>query len=164
MRFFYDLFPDIADKETLAIQVENETLPDGTYAFFEYFCDNISCRCTTVTLDIMFFDSDDHEINKAIASIDYAWDKPISRKNPVFHEESTQSDMAPAALELLRRILKDDSSYAKKINDHFEMVRAYVRAEEQKIPDTQINTSKCGRNDPCPCGSGKKHKKCCLRK
>ena len=20
-----------------------------------------------------------------------------------------------------------------------------------------------GRNDPCPCGSGKKHKKCCLR-
>ena len=22
--------------------------------------------------------------------------------------------------------------------------------------------SKVGRNDPCPCGSGKKHKKCCL--
>lgn len=24
--------------------------------------------------------------------------------------------------------------------------------------------SKTGRNDPCPCGSGKKHKKCCLAK
>ena len=23
-------------------------------------------------------------------------------------------------------------------------------------------TPKVGRNDPCPCGSGKKHKKCCL--
>nr|WP_243153161.1 SEC-C metal-binding domain-containing protein [Clostridium botulinum] len=23
---------------------------------------------------------------------------------------------------------------------------------------------KVGRNDPCPCGSGKKYKKCCLRK
>jgi hypothetical protein len=23
---------------------------------------------------------------------------------------------------------------------------------------------KVGRNDPCPCGSGKKHKKCCLKK
>ncbi len=23
---------------------------------------------------------------------------------------------------------------------------------------------KVGRNDPCPCGSGKKHKKCCLNK
>ncbi len=24
--------------------------------------------------------------------------------------------------------------------------------------------SKIGRNDPCPCGSGKKYKKCCLMK
>ena len=23
-------------------------------------------------------------------------------------------------------------------------------------------TPKIGRNDPCPCGSGKKHKKCCI--
>ena len=23
---------------------------------------------------------------------------------------------------------------------------------------------KIGRNDPCPCGSGKKYKNCCLRK
>jgi len=23
------------------------------------------------------------------------------------------------------------------------------------------NAPKVGRNDPCPCGSGKKHKKCC---
>jgi tetratricopeptide (TPR) repeat protein len=25
-------------------------------------------------------------------------------------------------------------------------------------------TTKIGRNDPCPCGSGKKYKQCCLRK
>ncbi|WP_295815019.1 SEC-C metal-binding domain-containing protein, partial [uncultured Nitratireductor sp.] len=24
-------------------------------------------------------------------------------------------------------------------------------------------TKKVGRNDPCPCGSGKKYKKCCLQ-
>ncbi|RLD63238.1 MAG: hypothetical protein DRI84_09935 [Bacteroidetes bacterium] len=24
--------------------------------------------------------------------------------------------------------------------------------------------SKVGRNDPCPCGSGKKYKKCCMKK
>jgi len=24
--------------------------------------------------------------------------------------------------------------------------------------------NKIGRNDPCPCGSGKKFKKCCLNK
>ncbi|HHX32016.1 MAG TPA: SEC-C domain-containing protein, partial [Bacteroidales bacterium] len=27
-----------------------------------------------------------------------------------------------------------------------------------------IKKEKIGRNDPCPCGSGKKYKKCCLGK
>jgi hypothetical protein len=164
MRFFYDLFPAIAEKEALTVQVTNEALPDGIYSFFEYFCDNLDCRCTTVALHVVFFDSNDHSIQKEITSIDYAWEKPLSRQNPVLHEKSIQSDMAQAALELFSRIVKDDRFYAKKINEHFEMVRAYVRAEKQKISETQRNTSKCGRNDPCSCGSGKKYKKCCLKK
>ncbi|ASA26573.1 hypothetical protein B9T62_33060 [Paenibacillus donghaensis] len=28
-------------------------------------------------------------------------------------------------------------------------------------PKPYTNPNKVGRNDPCPCGSGKKHKKCC---
>lgn len=28
-------------------------------------------------------------------------------------------------------------------------------------PKTVIAEKKVGRNEPCPCGSGKKHKKCC---
>ncbi len=36
----------------------------------------------------------------------------------------------------------------------------YVEGEMPK-PETQRNTQKVGRNDPCPCGSGKKYKKCC---
>lgn len=27
-----------------------------------------------------------------------------------------------------------------------------------------VNDNKIGRNDPCPCGSGKKYKKCCINK
>jgi uncharacterized protein YecA (UPF0149 family) len=26
-----------------------------------------------------------------------------------------------------------------------------------------ITVTKVGRNDPCPCGSGKKYKRCCLK-
>ncbi|MGQ9881936.1 MAG: SEC-C metal-binding domain-containing protein [Armatimonadota bacterium] len=29
---------------------------------------------------------------------------------------------------------------------------------------TVVKTQKVGRNDPCPCGSGKKYKKCCMNK
>lgn len=36
----------------------------------------------------------------------------------------------------------------------------YVRGEAVK-PQTRRNVAKIGRNDPCPCGSGKKYKKCC---
>ena len=29
------------------------------------------------------------------------------------------------------------------------------------VPESRRTTPKIGRNDPCPCGSGKKYKKCC---
>ena len=32
---------------------------------------------------------------------------------------------------------------------------------EQKKSGTVVVGKKIGRNDPCPCGSGKKYKKCC---
>ena len=36
--------------------------------------------------------------------------------------------------------------------------------KEQKKSGTVIKGKKIGRNDPCPCGSGKKYKQCCGRK
>ena len=35
---------------------------------------------------------------------------------------------------------------------------------EQKKSGTVVKGPKIGRNDPCPCGSGKKYKQCCGRK
>ena len=34
-------------------------------------------------------------------------------------------------------------------------------AKEERLSGTVIKGEKIGRNDPCPCGSGKKYKKCC---
>ncbi|MFM1892696.1 MAG: hypothetical protein RLZ44_1773 [Pseudomonadota bacterium] len=45
-----------------------------------------------------------------------------------------------------------------RVNDRWY----YVEGELPK-PVTQRNDLKVGRNDPCPCGSGKKYKKCCGR-
>ena len=33
----------------------------------------------------------------------------------------------------------------------------------QTVTKPVVKTSQVGRNDPCPCGSGKKYKKCCGR-
>jgi preprotein translocase subunit SecA len=39
---------------------------------------------------------------------------------------------------------------------------AAVNAEVKKQPVRK--EKKAGPNDPCPCGSGKKYKKCCMQK
>jgi SWIM/SEC-C metal-binding protein len=40
----------------------------------------------------------------------------------------------------------------------------YVASSERALSQAQPSTAvpKIGRNEPCPCGSGKKFKKCCL--
>ncbi|MHC4677165.1 MAG: preprotein translocase subunit SecA [Planctomycetota bacterium] len=44
-----------------------------------------------------------------------------------------------------------------------EQQRAAAQAPqgEVKVKQIKLETPKVGRNDPCPCGSGKKYKKCC---
>ena len=36
-----------------------------------------------------------------------------------------------------------------------------LKAEKQRFLGYHIPKTKVGRNEPCPCGSGKKYKKCC---
>jgi uncharacterized protein len=50
----------------------------------------------------------------------------------------------------------------ESLADHVLEVRHFWF--EKSIPPTvKRETPKVGRNDPCPCGSGKKHKNCCGR-
>ena len=37
-----------------------------------------------------------------------------------------------------------------------------ITINDRKFITTIVNNNKVGRNDPCHCGSGKKHKKCCM--
>ena len=46
-------------------------------------------------------------------------------------------------------------------NDIFTEERQKELYLEQKKSGTIVKEAKIGRNDPCPCGSGKKYKKCC---
>ncbi len=44
-----------------------------------------------------------------------------------------------------------------------EMSYSHGKAEAQQKRPFKRDNAKTGRNDPCPCGSGKKYKKCCGR-
>jgi len=41
---------------------------------------------------------------------------------------------------------------------------AYQRAVRGEVEQLRRPGAKLGRNDPCPCGSGKKYKRCCMRR
>jgi len=60
---------------------------------------------------------------------------------------------------------KIEDRYEKK-QERKRTQRAVVSEDEAPIPDAPVEQVKkkeqgVGRNDPCPCGSGKKYKKCC---
>ncbi|MCD4699857.1 MAG: SEC-C domain-containing protein [Phycisphaerae bacterium] len=44
-----------------------------------------------------------------------------------------------------------------------DMAAQQAAAESQRVQTIIRNQPRVGRNDPCPCGSGKKFKKCCGR-
>ena len=48
-------------------------------------------------------------------------------------------------------------------NDIFDQEKQKALYREQKKSGTIVKGHKVGRNDPCPCGSGKKYKFCCGR-
>ncbi len=60
------------------------------------------------------------------------------------------------------------SSYQRKTSFSFRVPSVervdFLPPKARPNPPTQIrNMGKVGRNEPCPCGSGKKYKKCCGR-
>lgn len=73
----------------------------------------------------------------------------------VFDKEKLYKNMVAAKADWLYELPRWEAVYSQE-----ERKRLY---KEQKESTTIRKGKKIGRNDPCPCGSGKKYKKCCGR-
>ena len=67
---------------------------------------------------------------------------------------------------MLTRINKDVSLYLLKAEirqniERKEVVKKTITNDGKDTKKIQAKSKKVGRNDPCPCGSGKKYKQCC---
>ena len=63
--------------------------------------------------------------------------------------------------------LEEANFIGNEVMKFFNNTRLWVTkgyTPEELNPTTVIKKEKVGRNDPCPCGSGKKYKKCCGKK
>jgi len=68
-----------------------------------------------------------------------------------------RADVVDRAIEIYTALGKNQQ--AAKLEE--ELKELTVFSKSKAIANTPVKVIKIGRNDPCPCGSGKKHKKCC---
>ncbi|MEF9917285.1 MAG: SEC-C metal-binding domain-containing protein [Lachnospiraceae bacterium] len=75
--------------------------------------------------------------------------------NLIFDKERLYKNMVDAKADWLYELPQWDSIFTEE--------RRKELYKEQKNSGTIRKEKNIGRNDPCPCGSGKKYKKCCGR-
>lgn len=119
----------------------------------------------------------DHRIDEAYNNLrnhnSQGWKIADGAGREVPAEENVPATMRQIAHEILRS-LKPDYRCDRPIGPGTEMiVRGMLVSVGDQLPELglpnlrkdrpEVAGRKVGRNDSCPCGSGKKYKKCCLR-
>ncbi|MGN6750101.1 MAG: glycosyltransferase [Xanthobacteraceae bacterium] len=85
------------------------------------------------------------------------------------HDAYKNPDLTSARLDEQRAFALKNYSWSKRAAEWETMLSDLVRQPAQTIQQVTANCSeysrqsKVGRNDPCPCGSGNKYKRCCGR-
>lgn len=89
----------------------------------------------------------------------------LKEPNPIEEmEEDTVVSLAFDKEKLYKNMVDAKADWLYELpqwNEIFTPERQKELYKEQKQSGTIRKEKKIGRNDPCPCGSGKKYKKCC---
>lgn len=162
MAGYYEIFPYARQ---IFIDVDNEK-----YCVDDQYCVATSCRCKDIALTFIPLRKNINEDADACPAIFFNYEhRTWSMNNPA--KETTA--LADALVgELLKQGLhhtfrehhkKLRTLYKEYKKKQLSALRNDSRVELNHAPE-RIIQGKLGRNDPCPCGSGKKYKKCCSGK
>lgn len=175
---FHKYFPDIAQRETRVICVNKQSgALSGSYGLLEMYCTDPDCDCRRVMFSVISEREKDVE-----AVINFGWeskefyekwlrekDESIIKelKGPNLNSLSHQSKYAPELLKLVSTVALCDKGYIDRLKRHYKMFKEKMREmnlNQKEMKTMQAPKNRPGRNDLCPCGSGKKYKKCCMEK
>ena len=85
--------------------------------------------------------------------------KSVLARNFIIAEYTTHKEMS---IKLIKEQEKRKASTkARQIQPTRKENNSNLHNENNKNINTSEKKQKVGRNEPCPCGSGKKYKKCC---
>jgi hypothetical protein len=185
---FVQVEPDLAEKETRTATLfePRDGIPAGTYGLIESYCPDPDCDCRRVMINVAEKKHPAH----ILASIGFGFDRDAEDAGPYLDPLNEQCPYAGALMRLVQEVALSDPRYVARLERHYDLVRraagdpahpAYetlrqaaesdegwisVRAMdallERRAPGPKPRP--VGRNDPCPCGSGKKYKRCCGRR
>jgi len=127
------------------------------YQIIDHFCLLPKCKCTDVTLDLVPAGEDPMTADPW-CSLQLRY---VNKKWTVMEESPP-----PIPLKEVRSAIEEQHpDYYKRLRArHEKMKKIYLNCRSKHYsPPQPVNAEKAGRNDPCPCGSGKKYKKCCLK-
>jgi preprotein translocase subunit SecA len=92
-------------------------------------------------------------------------DDSLAESNPIEEmEEDTQVSLGFDKALLYKNMVAAGADWLYELeewNDIFDEETRKALYKEQKSSTTIVKDKKVYPNDPCPCGSGKKYKKCC---
>lgn len=129
----------------------------------DYLWSALACVCADLALDELR-----EEINQA-------WDDGLIDPMVVTRDE-VERDLAVAPEAALARLREHDSSMIDDPARHMSWMSVFQKEWRQEPSKPALSVQpetfqwptpmrreqpKVGRNEPCPCGSGKKYKKCC---
>lgn len=168
---FSSEFPEVALNEMRRIiSKKRNDIPDGEYLLLDSYCDEPDCDCRRAMINVVSSEAP----RDILATINYGWEDIEFYKEFLLGGEKEaeyaagaaldqlnfQSDLAPAFLKVFRETLT--SSYIDTLKEHYKKFKQAVKAKRIISNEAKSRYGrKIGRNDPCPCGSNKKYKKCC---
>jgi hypothetical protein len=122
-------------------------------------CVRPGCGCTDVYLNLLPTEEKDGPLDSAgVVSVNYdakTW-------------EPDENEPLPCDVVAFKRLMESTipGIYGKLRARHKRLraIYAHCRKRAHTAMAQSIPQEPVGRNDPCPCGSGKKFKKCCMGK
>lgn len=131
---------------------------DKQYLAMDCYCSNPTCNCMDVVL--VFF-MVENNIAKREAFLTYRVSFKTGRKKIEEMDSSISTHLANELYsKLLSYVCSNGTDFFK---NRYMKIKEWgsSRNEFRKITTVVSPKQKPGRNDLCPCGSGKKYKKCC---
>jgi len=135
------------------------TVGDADYVVLDQYCVRPGCKCTDAHLYVC--PVEEHgKLPEAtgVISVDYdaaRWE-PGAGEPPACDVADLRRQMESASPGLYKRL--------RARHKKMRAIYAHCRQRELEARHAVLDAAPVGRNDSCPCGSGKKYKKCCIGK